>query len=125
MPPSGDVPHAPDGVEATILSLDDETALLQGEAALQEDAPALGRDPFAEDVAIDPFVERLEELGARFRLPRAVSARDALKRSRAWLSAASRSGPRMPGSTVTVWLTTFSDRTRFMCVPRWIDTPAW
>ena len=30
MPPSGDVPHAPDGVEATILSLDDETALLQG-----------------------------------------------------------------------------------------------
>lgn len=82
MPPSGEIPHAPDGVEATLLSLDGETTLLQGEAALHEDAPALGRDPFAEDVAIDPFVERLEELGARSRTPRAAVARDASPRPR-------------------------------------------
>jgi len=70
MPPSGDVPLDPIRAAAELVALDPETTrvdedntLLAGDAMLLEGEAALGRDPFAEDVSVDPYIERLESLG--------------------------------------------------------------
>ena len=51
MPPIGDVPFDTGIADAELLSVEHETAL--------------GRNPFAEEVAIDHFLERLDELGVQ------------------------------------------------------------
>ena len=75
MAPSGDVPFESGSSGRDLVPIEDDTALLQPEATLLEGEPALGRDPFAETVAIDPFLERLEELGGRGRRARPAGPR--------------------------------------------------
>lgn len=75
MAPSGDVPLESGSAKHELLSLDEETVLLQGEATLLAGEPALGRDPFAETTPIDPFLERLDQLGAVRRSPEPARSR--------------------------------------------------
>lgn len=70
MAPSGDVPVQSGRAEPDLVALDveparvtDEVALVEGDLALLDGEAALGRDPFADDVPIDPFLERLDALG--------------------------------------------------------------
>lgn len=75
MPPSREVPLDTRLAESELLSLDGDTALLLGDSVAVEGESALGRDPFAEDTQIDPFLERLEELGGLVRPADPAAAR--------------------------------------------------
>ena len=84
MSANGDLPLDPAIPDVDLLSLEGETAL--------------GRDPFAEQVEIDPFLERLEELGglqspaaAQLRAPAPIS--DAKRLRHRWSIAADSSMP--------------------------------
>ena len=75
MPASREVPLDPRLAGAELLSIDGDTALLHADGTLVEDGAALGRDPFAEEAPIDPFLERLEALGSLRRAPGPAPAR--------------------------------------------------
>ena len=76
MPPSEDARLPTGRLDAELVALDVESALVPRDAALLEGGPALlsgeaalGHDPFADDVESDPFLERLDALGTLESVP--------------------------------------------------------
>ena len=85
MPPSGDTPLPAGRLDPDLLALEGEAALVpkepplvESDLAILEGEPALGHDPFADDVPVDPFLERLDALGTRHSVP----VREAPRRER-------------------------------------------